>query len=155
MSSRKHTAAYHSILVAFVALTVQASCVTPKEAVIVSSRVQSRSAKDILDLPFDEVDNHGYGMQETLDKISHAIESRSGGRLHFAFGVGSSRSVELARAGKYSELSKWRLRDPIVHIRASHTTLRAIIDTLYQQSGWSYTFTPAGYMFIDNKSYFE
>jgi len=48
-------------------------------------------------------------------------------------------------------LSKWRLRDPIVHIRA----LRAIIDALCQQSRWSYTFTTAGFMFIDNKSYFE
>ena len=67
-------------------------CGTTKDITILSSPVQPPDARDILDLPVSRVEIRGYRMQEALAKISEAVRQRSGGSLHFYYGLASSKS---------------------------------------------------------------
>lgn len=136
-----------------ITLILLAGCATPKEAIVEPARRQSMGADSILDLPIHEIHIAGYHMQQTLRIISHAIESESGGRLHFSYGIQSSASQRAAANGRPLPVDKLIIRDPLVRISAHRETLEAILDRLCQESGWSYAFTPGGYMFIDDRSF--
>jgi hypothetical protein len=71
--------------------------------------------------------------------ISDAIETRSKGLLHFHYG--------LILEGSESR------QDPLVRIEMADTTLKEILDKLCEQAGWSYGFTPAGYMFANDRGF--
>jgi hypothetical protein len=129
-------------------------CGTTKHAIVLSSPTQSPSAKDIVDLPIEHIDIRGYRMQETLHLIADAIATRSNDTLHFSYGVSSSASVAASHTAHPLPVDKLVICDPVVSIEASRTTLRAVLDSLCEQTGWSYYYGPAGYVFIDDKSFF-
>jgi hypothetical protein len=125
-------------LILFV-VAVYCGCAATKRMEVLSA---SSLASSILDLPIAEVHIHGYDMAAALDGVSAAIEKRSLGKIHFGYAV-TLRSV-----------TDFRIHNnPIVHIDASHTTLRKLHDALCAQSGWSWMIEPKGFVFIDDKSY--
>ena len=143
------------LLAAFVGLlgATVCGCSSTKQAIVLSSSTQSASAKDILDLPIEHIDIKGYRMQEALRLIADAIAARSHQTLHFSYGLMSSASVAASHTAHPLPVDKLIIRDPVVSIEASTTTLRAVLDTLCAQAGWSYFYT-TGYYFIDDKSFF-
>ena len=130
----------------------EVSCATARHALVLSSPVQPKAAKSILDLPIQQIDIHGFRMTEALREIAEAVRLRSRGKLHFDFAVKYARAIEYAN--RDMDASKWRLRDPTVRISMSQTTLREVVDALCQQAGWSYEVVPP-IMFIDDRSYFN
>jgi hypothetical protein len=46
-------------------------------------------------------------------------------------------------------------RDPKVTFKGSNVSLREVIDSLCQQSGWSYTKTTVGYVFTDDDQFLK
>ena len=145
-----HIAAFVGLLSATIC-----GCSTTKQAIVLSSPTQSASAKDIVDLPIQHIDIRGYRMQEALRLIAHAIAARSHQTLHFSYGLMSSASVAASHTAHPLPVDKLIIRDPVVSIEASTTTLGAVLDTLCAQAGWSYFYGPAGYYFIDDKSLFH
>lgn len=141
--------------IAYIASILLAGCATPKEAIVEPASRQSRGADSILDLPFPKIQIAGYRMRQALRIISHAIETKSEGRLHFSYGIQSSASQRAAANGHPLPVDKLIVRDPFVRISAQHETLGAILNRLCQESGWSYALTPGGYMFIDDKTFVD
>ena len=133
---------------------VLCGCSTTKQAVVLSSPTQTPSAKDIVDLPIEHIEIRGYRMKEALRLIADSIATRSGQRLHFYYGLTSSASEAASQTAHPLPVDKLIIRDPVVSIQASTTTLRAVLDSLCAQAGWSYEYGPKGYVFIDDKSLF-
>jgi hypothetical protein len=120
-------------------------CVTTKRATIEPAPVLSKTENSILDLPINRVDIHGYRMHEALDKLAKAIETSSKGKYRFVIVTTWIKAKEYSQKyGSADIAGKWPTPNPYVHFQGINTNLRAVIDSLCQQSGWKYESTPIG-----------
>lgn len=130
-------------------------CVTTKRAIIEPAPALNKNARSIFDLPVYRVDIQGYRMYEALDKLAQAVKAQSNGRVRFVFQISWLKPQEYMR--KYGGLAAWPIPDPLnpfVHFQGVNVNLRTIINSLCQQSGWTYdeVITPVGYVFTVRES---
>lgn len=124
--------------------------ITTKRAIIHPAPDLNKSAQSIFDLSIYRADIRGYRMHEALDKLSNAVEIASKGKLRFVFQISWLKPQEYMR--KYGGLAAWPIPnqlDPFVYFQGANIDLRTVINSLCQQSGWTYneTITPVGYVF--------
>jgi hypothetical protein len=88
-------------------------------------------AKTILDFKVDKAMFPKKPLSQALLDIDGNLQSASGGKLHFAFGLEQTE----------------RLGYPIVALSASHLSVRQLLDLLCAQAKWKYRQTPISIMF--------
>jgi hypothetical protein len=99
----------------------------------------------ILDLRLERVAISGLHMEQAIFQLAQGIASSTHGKVNFAVSTENSRDP-MDRVPK---------RNPKVRFEGSNVSLRQVVDTLCQQSGWSYTKTDAGYAFTDDDRFFK
>lgn len=144
--SLSHSKRFLGLITASSTIAFALGCAATRQAHVDPAPTQLKSAHSILDLPIYQIDIRGYRMQETLRIIDRAIETKSKGKLHFTYSTSWIHQREYAR--RYRKFEDWPTPDPFVSIEAANTTLGRVLDSLCQQAGWSYEFTPVGLRFL-------
>jgi hypothetical protein len=121
---------------------------TAKEKVVIKTTGQFAVAKGnlkVLDLRLEHVVLSDIRMERALFALAEGIASSTNRKVQFALLIENSQDP----------LDRIPKRDPKVRFEGSNVTLRQVIDSLCQQSGWSYARVPPGYAFTDDNHLFK
>lgn len=130
------------IIFLFVALSLTA-CATPKPIIITSGAFDRLRKSSILDLRLEKVVLPRIKMETALRQLADGISSSTRRKMAFSYGVENSRDP----------MDRLPRKNPVVYFEGSDLPLKKVLDDLCRQAGWSYTETPVGIMFIDDRRY--
>jgi hypothetical protein len=123
------------------------NCCAAGQKVIVRTTGQFAAVKGrpgILDLRLEQVVLLDIRMERALVELADGIAASTNRMVQFAVIIENSRDP----------MDRIPKRDPKVRFEGSNVTLRQVIDSLCQQSGWSYARVPPGYAFTDDNHLF-
>ena len=123
--------AFRSLQVILLIPLAYGFCQEQRSVTVVFDQQSFHRAKTVLDFKVDKATIPGRPISQALLDIARSLQSTSGGKLHFSFGLEQTE----------------RLGDPIVALSASHLSVRQLLDLLCAQAKWKYRQTPIGIMF--------
>jgi hypothetical protein len=115
----------------------------PEVRVSTSGKFAGNGSLDILDLRLDRVVLSGVSMEQALWGLAKSISSSTDGKIELALTIENSRDA----------MYRVPLRNPLVHLNLSDTTLGNALNQLCRQSGWSYKQAPIGIVFTNSNMY--